>query len=466
MASTNTQNAGVQAAGDIILQDVSIITANGTVFNLLGGYIGELNLFEDMFRGGLYGNILIFDANNINQVLGLTGDELLRIKMVTPSMDDNVIHKIFKCYSITNRMMYSDTGKQTYIIHFCSPEVFMDALTPIYKTFKKARATDLAAQIFEKYLATSRTGEEGYTPMVILGDADNEIQFTSPGWKPSRCLNWIASKTKESGYKNPGYVFFETNKAFYFANVEHIIDLAIQSNNYYSDYYYMANNIDSGAIKGNVQYTKDIDREYKKASDFKVIESFNALKNTQTGYLANRLFTMDYINKKIVYTDYDHVNSWDTYKHLENIKGINGGGQALPPFNTGDSATGGALRTTTGFNQVYVQHPNLYTGVTQNANEIIDTIMPARTSTMVELDNWKIEITVPGRTDIEVGAIVNFHYPDASPRDATDRDKNKDDSHYSGFYLVTAIRHKITHIKHMMILELVKDSVKSQQNAG
>jgi hypothetical protein len=455
---------GVQDAGDIDLQAVSIITSSGKTFDLLGGYLGELNLYEDLFRGGLYGNILIFDANNINQVLGLTGDELLYIKMVTPSMNDNVIEKTFKCYSITDKFMYSDSGKQTYIIHFCSPEVFMDALTPIYKTFKKARATDLVGQIFEKYLATSRTGGTGFTPLVILGSAENEIQFTSPGWRPSRCLNWLASKTKEAGYNNPGYVFFETNKAFYFANVEHIMDLAVQSNTYYSDYYYMANNIDSGFNR--VQYSKDIDLEYKKAADFKVIESFNALKNTQTGYLANRLFTLDYINKKIVFTDYDHVDNWGAFKHLENIKGKGSGGTPLPPFNASDPATGGALRAAAGFNQVYVQHPNLYTGVTQNANEIIDTIMPVRTSTLAELDNWKIEITVPGRTDIEVGAIVNFHYPDASPRDPSDLKKNKDDNYYSGFYLVTAIRHKITHIKHMMILELVKDSVKSQQNAG
>jgi hypothetical protein len=29
---------------------------------------------------------------------------------------------------------------------------------------------------------------------------------------------------------------------------------------------------------------------------------------------------------------------------------------------------------------------------------------------------------------------------------------------YSGYYLITAIRHKINSLKHMMIMELVKDS--------
>ena len=79
----------VTQAGDIDLQELVIVKSSGTEISIREGYIGELNLFEDIFRGGLYGNILIVDALNLSQAIELTGDEYLRIKMTTPSADAN-----------------------------------------------------------------------------------------------------------------------------------------------------------------------------------------------------------------------------------------------------------------------------------------------------------------------------------------------------------------------------------------
>ena len=172
----------VTQAGDIDLQELVIVKSSGTEISIREGYIGELNLFEDIFRGGLYGNILIVDALNLSQAIELTGDEYLRIKMTTPSADANTfaINKTFKIYSITDRIMTGDTGKQTFIMHFCSPEVFIDALSPIYRTFKYNKISSLAAEVF-KYISTSRTGEAAVSNLNIIGETQNSMQFTSPG---------------------------------------------------------------------------------------------------------------------------------------------------------------------------------------------------------------------------------------------------------------------------------------------
>jgi hypothetical protein len=303
-------------------------------------------------------------------------------------------------------------------------------------------------------MSTSRTGDSEKTTLTIIGDAVNKMKFTSPGWRPSKCINWVASKAQEQGYNNPGYVFFETNKGFYFANVEHLIDLSITSKTYYQDYIYTPNNLTSAKSPDSVNYVKDIDAEYKKVEDFKVIETYDTLKNTQNGYLANRLYTYDLVTKRPEVISYDHVNNYGTYRHMENVRG-----PAAAPFVLGGAA--GSLRNDSGFNQFYMKHSQLYTGFSKNVNDVIDEVLPRRTSTLAELTNFKLEITVPGRTDIEVGVMVNFNYPDASPRNETDKNQNKLDDYYSGMYLVTAVRHKINSIKHMMILELVKDSFKA-----
>jgi hypothetical protein len=430
----------VYQAGDIELQSVAISLPDNKNVDIRS-FIGELNLFEDIYATGLYGNILIVDAINLSQVLDLTGDEYLTLKFTTPGTNA-LIYKTFKVYSITDKMFISDTGKQTFIMHFCSPEVFIDSLTPIYKTYKKAKVHDHAKKVFEQHMAVSRFGGNEFTTLYIVGETDNEIQFTSPGWRPGKILNWLASKAKCRGYNNPNYFFYESNKAFYFANLELLIKATASKDAVYQEYFVTPSKINTSVDAE--RFADDIDKQYRQVINMRVIESYNALKNTQTGYLANRLFTFDVVNKKRAIYDYDHVASWNTYYHL---------GPRAPFPDT-------VLKSPAGLNQVQMQHESLYTDVKNNVGEQAPKILPIRTSSLAELSNFKIEITVPGRTDVEVGSIVLLHYPDASPKDASDGKLPKDDTLYSGKYLISAIRHQITTISHTMVLELVRDSLR------
>lgn len=432
-------NPGVFQAGDIDIEKIAISVGDNQSVDIRS-FIGELNLFEDMYATGLYGNLLIVDALNLSQVLELRGDEYIILKFTTPKLN-SVIHKAFKIYSITDKQFISDTGKQTYIIHFCSPELFIDSLTPIYKTYKKAKVHKIAQEVFEKNLAISRTGAADYTQLVVIGETINEIQFTSPGWRPGKILNWLAGKAQCKDTQSPNYMFFESNKAFYFANLEVLIKASNDKKTYYQDYFVTASKISSA--EDTEQFTDNIDRQYKQVINMRVIETYNGLKNTQTGYLANRMFAFDVVNKKNEVFDYDHVASWKQYTHL---------GPRAPFPDT-------VLKSPAGFNQIQMQHESLYTNVKNNVGEQAPEIKTRRTSMLAELNNLKIEITVPGRTDAEVGSIVYLHYPDASPKDSSDKNMTKDDDLYSGKYLITAIRHQITLISHIMVLELVKDSL-------
>ena len=75
-----------------------------------------------------------------------------------------------------------------------------------------------------------------------------------------------------------------------------------------------------------------------------------------------------------------------------------------------------------------------------------------------ELRNIAMKVEIPGRTDIEPGKILYFIFPDASPKDNTDINLPTTDKYYTGFYLISAIRHKINLKTHMMTCELLKDS--------
>lgn len=448
MAKDNS-TAGIQTAGDVNVKEVVVIKDNGEELNL-GQLVGEINIFEDMFKNGLYGNIMLIDAGNFITKFPIIGNEYIRLLIETPSLPQR-IYKTFKVYSITNRAMIQDTGTQSYILHFCSTELFIDMLAPVYSHFR-GPVSEIVQKIYKERLAVPRTtgDENDVTPLIIVGETDNEISFTSPGWHATHCINWLAARTLPRGLKSPAYLFYETTQAFYFANIEAIIDIARTDKQIYRDYAYVANNMTGGSP--NEAYRKDVEKEYSRIEELEVVETFNAFKNANNGYYANRLITLDIISKKYEIIDYDHVANYTDYKHLEDVSSA--GGRA--PFELT------ALRGPSSLTQFYPKHEKLYSDLETNANDIIDKTLPRRVSTINELGNFKIVITVPGRCDAEVGAIVYLSYPDASPRDQSDKAKRGEDPLYSGFYLVTAIRHKITLVKHMMIMELVKDSYRKE----
>lgn len=434
----------LQRAGDVDIQGVVITNAAGVDYDIKS-YIAEINLFEDMYRPGLYGNIMILDAFNLQALLPLIGEEYFTIKFCTPTMDNSLIFKTFKIYSISDKDTYSDTGKASYVIHFCSPEIFVDSVSPVYKTYS-GKIQDVVKKIYEENLGIE-------TKLTIFGETENEVKFTSPGWKPMQAINWLAARAKGAGYENPGYLFFESNKSFYFANVEAIIDNAIKTKAIYNKYVYRANNLNIDQVDP-LRYVRNLDDDYSTISELNIVQSYNQLKNTQNGYLANRLITFDTNSKEIKVWDYDHVKNYGGYKHLEDIT-------AIAEVNTGTMApfSKDTARAPAAMVNFYPKHKFLYTDFANNVNDVIEKTLPRRVSNLNELTNLKLEITVPGRSDVEVGAVIYLYYPDGTPSDETDKSKGKKDEFYSGYYLVTAIRHKINLQKHMMILEIVKDSL-------
>lgn len=439
------RNDKIAAAGDVVLDQVVIINSAGQELDIKL-YVGELNLFEDMFSNGLYGNMLVIDNLNLTDKFGIVGDEYLRLKIFTPSMEGSAIYKTFKVYKITDKIFTNDTARQSYVLHFCSPEIFVDAYSPLYQTFEGG-VDEVAQRIFEEHLAVTRVGDEKFSTMIILGNTVNNVKFTSPGWRPMKCLNWLASKAQCAGFNNPGYLFYESNKAFYFLNYEQLINSFSQTNTVSQTYFYSA----AETTTGTSPYVNDVNRQYQTIMEFNVAQSFDGLKNSMTGYLANRLFTLDMVTKDFNVYEYNHIDNYNSYHHLEDRSGNRG--SSRPPF-TGPNI----LATPGGFHQVATKHFGLYTGFRNNVQDIAQDVKTRRTSTLHELQNFKIEITVPGRTDAEVGNVIQLYYPDSAPRDSSDKNNPVWDKLYSGRYLVTAIRHKFNLQRHVMTLEIIKDS--------
>ena len=70
-----------------------------------------------------------------------------------------------------------------------------------------------------------------------------------------------------------------------------------------------------------------------------------------------------------------------------------------------------------------------------------------------------IEMTVPGQTQIEAGRVINFQIRPVETEGLT-ADKKNYDAQYSGRYIITKIRHRVTKQDYKMVFECKKDSVR------
>lgn len=453
MASTTP----LQAAGKVEIQEITLISGNG-IYNSLISYLVELNLYEDIYSGGLYGNLIISDSLGLINKMSIVGEEYLTIKIDTPSFN-TPIYKTFRCCGIDNRTFTRDTSTESYVIHFVSPEVFLDHYYPVQRAFE-GNVDDIVAEIYEKYIKYPRnmilkdgniTDSEDSTPLTIFTECKTPIKFISPSWSPMKCLSWLASKvvSSDTTLSAANFLFFESNKQFYWGSLESMIKEQRDAQIISGIYFYTPGNVkidnsDTVTVEDRIYKNPDLSRDFFSIHNLVVVNNVNMLQNIQTGYLASSYHELDIMTKTYNENNYDHVTSYPFYNHTSNS--ANG-------FFSQDTIRNPYAHKIVGF-----KHPGLFDNVNNNLNEQAIKIVPIRNSMMAEMNQIKLKIDVHGRSDVELGSLVYIYYPKSGPKDDGDKNKDMKDPFYSGLYIITAIHHRITLENHSMSMEVIKDS--------
>lgn len=440
--------------GDVHIERLQLVSTRGLVVDL-DDYFVEFNLYEEIFSPSLVGSILITDNRNLIQLMPIVGEELLIVKLTTPSFPSS-IEKTFRVIKVEDKHIVKGQNAHMYTLHFISQELSLDMNAPIYKSFE-GNIDDVVIEIFEDYVAMNRTLLEEQkklvespedTPLKIITETKNKVKFVSPGWTAFKCINWLASRSLPKEEKACNFLFWESNKCYYFGTLETIFKRTIDEKKYAGVYTYSPSNIRTGP-------SRDIEREMFITDSVENITSFDYVKSYSSGYLSNRLVNLDIVNKKYENIVYDHVEKYHDYYHMS------GKGTKLSmPMFASDS-----MRNPDNNIKFYPKHPKLFDEFEENINEKYHEIHGNRLSLLMELDSFKINISVPGRTDLEAGQMIYFKYPDINPKDGSDKNKENLDELYTGSYLISAIRHQVNAVRHRMILELTKDCL-SGVNSG
>ena len=414
MADTSEQ---INKLGEILVLKAELVTHDKTSIDITA-MMGELTLFEDIFSPTMSGSVFIQDALDLVNTLPLMGQEQLRLTLRTPTLS-TTIEKTFYIYKMSSRT--ADKRVQNYVLHFCSTELIQSQNTKVSKSFK-GNISDSVVSIFrdERYLASTET--------IYVDRTKNDYSFVAPYWSPIETINWLAAKSVND-QNVPNYVFFESNQSFEFVSIDRLIRSEPIREYVYSD------------VDANTVYGADgsLEQKYNIVGRIDTAVTFDYLRNLSAGMLASKLYTFDMTTKNINVTTFDYIDDFSKSNHLDKF-----------PIKS-DQLARRKLASL-----YFIEKNNYRTG--DFLQQGYKDFFLMRNALMEQMNAFKMNIYVHGRTDIKVGATIKFKMPELRQILKNEIDTEGISDYYSGKYLITAIKHTIINGEHSMVMEIVSDS--------
>ena len=420
---------GISKAGDLELRNVWLVDSSRSTpkrYNIWAMMV-ELNVFEDIFSPSISGSMVLVEAFNLISGIPILGDEIIVLEYTTPTLPkEEVINKEFYITKVGQRV--SGDKKNVYELHFTSREAVLDLTTRISRAYS-GNAHDIVKNIISQEFKIKNAEVE---------EADNKIKFVSAYWSPFKCINYAASRClfPSSKIVTPNYLFYQTMKRYKLKSLSSLF-----KQEPFETYYFDKNPARDRLPDGTS--TRDIGKEYQRVKEMYFMASQDRIDNTLSGALGHKVYGVNLLRKNFKEKTYQIDKDFANTTHLDKYP--------IFPIN-------GILRNT-GLLEGRLTAPELFDGIGDKA----DDILAKRISLLGQLDLFKMDLVVPGRTDIEVGMVVEFNLTDSRELDPEkDRGKLPFDPYYSGRYLITAIQHRINQTTHEMIMQIVKESSKTE----
>jgi len=480
--------------GDVIIATLDLIVVSSEQPLDLKPFMMEINLYEDIFSPTLHGSVVIRDSLNLIGRLPIIGDEILTLDIQTPwgelggyaksnlgTFDPiNKIQKSFSVYAVKNRKLNNDR-EQYYELLFCSLEASSDNVTKICKKFE-GTTDEIAAEIFTENMKSPRfftnkdsaigvesqsdsTEENSQTKMeLFISDTphDTHITFVPPMWTPIQTLNWLAKRSIGLKYKSPTFMFYETTKGFYFASIESLVKNQLENGDIYSAFVYNTN-------LDNLQTVSSLTKGFQTIEALEFITNLDVIQSQDLGHFASVVHSFDMVKKEYTAYHYDHGFNYKKYHHMEDgTLDPSSGAYTFPEIDNDDpTKTNKKYKTIFPINVMRSADSKPFVstvnpGVLDSTEDSIDLrpqdFVSQRNSSLMDLTTLRLQLTVPGRTDAEVGRMIKLFYPSVGEKTNEDSEALIWDKFITGIYMITAIHHQISPLRHTMFLEISKDS--------
>jgi len=410
---------GIQTAGDVDCKEIWLIdTKNKNArINLLNMFV-DFTVYEDIFSPILSGYVALIESQNLIESVPIVGGEMIIATFATPSMKEMTFE--FFVTKVGTREHQDKTNM--YTLEFVSYQGYVDMNKRVSKVYS-GNTSVIAYNAFKEHFGNT---------LVDIDQSDNVIKFISPYWSPMKIINYVAcfAQHPNRSITTPNFLFYQTNKGHKFKSLTTLFAQAP-----ISEYFFDKNPARLHADDGTS--VRDIEREYKTIKELTFVESNDYIKQTMNGAYNHRVFGVDIYHKKFALKTYSYQDAFHLTEHTDKSK------LSVMPMSKAS-----------GLHSIEHTYPNSHNGITDSGDEL----KAKRISLLAQLETFKLDIVVHGRTDFEVGKTIFIWLNKFKSSDDSDATAENYDTVYSGKYLVTAIQHRFTMTKHLMNMQVIKDS--------
>ena len=433
----------IKYAGEVELTKLVLISSSGVAIDLTELVI-TINMYESVFSHAMSGSILIGDTNNLAVNLPIIGQEYLRLKLNTPSLEDNAIdysENVFVVYKIKKRQ--SDGQMQVLELQFTSPEMLKSNRTRISKSYTNT-VDNIAEDILtnERYLNTKKD--------LFIEPTAGIRRVVVPNLHPYDILRRLATESisKESG--SPHYLFFENNKGLHFRSLQSMYAQGITGK-----YHAGEKSIDEKHTGGGE--SGELMQSMKRIVEFDMGTNNDTLANIKSGMLGSTMFSHDIYNKSYDKKTFGYFDNFEDHGRISENAPYNDN-PIDEDLNTLGNFTDARIHLHSVPSDTDTQHYETDTSsYSYSSNRLSDSLL-SRQSRFGELRSGiGLTMEIAGNTTIAAGDMIDVQLPIAG----IDHDDDKVDKYYSGIYLITNLRHIFTPMErtHQILLTLAKDSI-------
>ena len=461
-------------AGDYNLNGIVLQAHDGT-----GGRFGEggvniqslvqeLNIYEGIEQAAIYGTLVVVDSLNLISNLPIQGTERLFFKLSTPGTSklEHIVDASeetghpFYVYKISNKQQPSQ-GTLVYTIHFASREFMRNIRTKVSQAYSGKLSSMVQEIMADKQGLDSRK-------ILHYEETKNQDKIVMPNIPPFKAISLVSKRALPKYGKGVGYYFYETTKGFYFQSWENMCaHYARSEKRPIQVYYYQPQNIESPDPETGDQVIQDL----KSVEEYKFINTFHDTAAAQAlGTYGHRVISYNLYSKAFKTTDYHYHDQFDKTVHADytNDLGLTGTNPQIRdnpvdfdvnPDGTGKGVSDYAesmvsLSPTTQF-----LHNEESGGFGTNVADDGKFEGIRNAQRMQVTAGTTIEMTVKGQTQIQPGEVIDFELRPVETEGLT-ADKKAYDAQYSGRYIITKVRHRVTKQDYKMVFECKKDSVR------
>ena len=447
----------IEFAGDYGLASMLLINHDGDAIDIKY-LVQEINIYESIYNNSVTGTVVITDAVDLIGNLPIQGTERLEFKLRTPGTSEP--EHIIDCTSETghpvnifklSHKQQLDEHMQRYILHFCSREFLRNMRTRVSKSYNGTLDTMAAAILGDKNGLDSRK-------TITTQKTRNQDKIVIPNKQPFDAIDMLCKRALADNSKSVGYYFFETTKGYQFRSWE---SMCVDANGLKREpkQVFEVKTMNTQPKNLNLvdrkqQKTDSIMDAYSSVEEYKFLnQGHDVTVNTQLGTYGHRVITHNIFSKSYKIDDYHYHNRFHESKHLD---GDNPAIVASPVDYDNNSISDYpesriSLQSTTQYAHGE-KTGNFGTDVENDG--VFEGARISQSNQVVA--GTRLEMTVKGQSFLSAGDVIDFKLravDSANPAGEEDRQ-------YSGLYIITAIRHKVTSKEYKMILECSKDSVR------